>query len=229
MNHSLSDESGEESKKLVLRFQQEVRHQSLPHRECVSLTHSTSYTRGVWLRGPSKDDDEWASLVGNNRWSYEGQLPYMKKPEAWYDEFNPKQHGQDGPIAVASTALSGFEHNSGDNMGRAQLCEAREDGPRQHAARCYSLDRVETLVDTLVGQIVIEQVDGKPKAAGVELEDGSVIRPAEVIVSAGSFNSPQLLMLSGIGPASHLAEHGIETVVDLPEVGQNLHDNVSMY
>lgn len=176
----------------------------------------------------------------------------MKKSESWFDDSNPEHHGQNGPITVASTASSGrkfplceavasawdelgvpalpdFDHNAGDNLGRARLCEARRDGLRQHAARCYSLDGVEILVDTLVTRVLIEQVDGQPKAVGVELGDGQVIRGAEVVISAGVFKSPQLLMLSGIGPASHLAEHGIETIVDLPEVGQNLHDHASIY
>lgn len=207
---------------------------------------------GGWLRGSSKEYDEWAALVNDNRWSYEGQLPYMKKSESCSEVCNPEQHGQNGPITVTSTATSGrkyplrdpvaaawdelcvpalpgFDHNSGDNLGRAQLCEARKDGLRQHAAICYDLGRVEVLADTLVKKIVIERVDGKPRAIGVELEDGRVIRGAEVIVSAGVFKSPQLLLLSGIGSASHLAEHGIETVVDLPSVGQNLHDHASIY
>ncbi|CAN8103379.1 unnamed protein product [Discula destructiva] len=216
------------------------------------LGGSTLINSGGWLRGSSKEYDEWAALVKDDRWSYEGQLPYMKKSESWFDNSDPKQHGQDGPISVASSASTGrkfplcddvasawdelgvpalpnFDYNSGDNLGRAQLCEARKDGLRQHAANCYSLDGVDILVNILVKKVVIERVDGKPRAVGVELSDGQLIKAAEVIVSAGVFKSPQLLMLSGIGPASHLAEHDIETIVDLPEVGQNLHDHTSIY
>lgn len=180
----------------------------------------------------------------------------MKKSESWHDASNPAQHGQHGPITVTPTvtptvssgrtyplrdpvaagwdelgvpALPGLDHNAGENLGRAQLCEARKDGLRQHAALCYGLEGVEVVVDTAVKKIVIERVDGAPRAVGVELEGGRVVKGAEVIVSAGVFKSPQLLMLSGIGPTAHLAEHGIETVVDIPEVGQNLHDHVSIY
>lgn len=176
----------------------------------------------------------------------------MKKSESWFDDSNPNQHGTDGPISVASSASTGrkyplceevasawdelgvpvlpnFDHNCGENLGRAHLCEARKDGLRQHVASCYRLDGIEILVNTLVRKVNVEQVEGKLKAVGVEMIDGKVVQGAEVIISAGVFKSPQLLMLSGIGSAAHLAEKGIETVVDLPEVGENLHDHTSIY
>lgn len=177
----------------------------------------------------------------------------MKKTEEYYDDSNLEQHGKDGPIYVASSASTGrkfplceamasawdelgvpvlpnFDQNAGNNLGRAHLCESRRKGLRQHAAISYKLDGVEILVDTLVKKVVLETVEGKqPKAVGVELADGKVIRGAEVIVSAGVFKSPQILLLSGVGPAAHLKEHGIAPVVDLPDVGQNLHDHMSFY
>lgn len=219
------------------------------------FAHTTIFlTTGGWIRGSSIEYDEWAAAAGDDRWSYRGQLPWLKKTESWFDDANPDHHGQDGPIGVASTSstgrkfplcddvagawdelgvrpLPGFDQNCGDNLGRAQLCEARRDGQRQHAAIRYKLDGVEVLTHTLVTKIVIEKGDGgrPPRAVGVELADGKVLKGAEVIVSAGAFKSPQLLMLSGIGPASHLKEHSIEPVVDLPAVGQNVHDHASFY
>lgn len=177
----------------------------------------------------------------------------MKKTESWYEE-SPEQHGLDGPMVVASSAstgrkfplcedvagawdelgvpaLSNFDQNSGNNLGRAQLCEARREGLRQHAAINYKLDGVDILTNTHVAKVVLEKGDGgkPPKAVGVELADGKVIKGGEVVISAGVFKSPQLLMLSGVGPAEHLKEHGIEPVVDLQGVGQNVHDHTSFY
>lgn len=209
------------------------------------------------MRGSSIEYDEWGVAASDPRWSYTGQLPFFKKAETWHDPAqHPDQHGHEGPIKVScipsSTGrkfplcddmaagwdelgvpvLPGFDQNAGNSLGRAHLAESRRDGKlRQHAAINYSLDGVEILFHTLVNKVIIDNntTMTKPKAVGVELVDGRVIKGAEVIVSAGVFKSPQLLMLSGIGPASHLAEHGITPVVDLPAVGQNLHDHTSMY
>lgn len=85
------------------------------------------------------------------------------------------------------------------------------------------------MTDTLVKKVVLRGAEGTPKATGVELADGKVISGAEVIVCGGTFRSPQLLLLSGIGDAAHLKEHNIEALVDLPEVGQGLHDHLSFY
>ncbi|KAF3766240.1 alcohol oxidase [Cryphonectria parasitica EP155] len=216
------------------------------------LGGGTLINSGGWLRGSSIEYDEWAARVGDKRWSYAGLLPWMKRTESWYED-SPAHHGKDGAIAVAHTvksanrtypltgpvasawdelgvpALEDFDQNSGSNLGRAQLCEARADGLREHAAIKYQLDGVEILVDTLVKKVVIEKVGGNPRAVGVELADGRVVKGGETIVCTGAIKSPQLLMLSGIGPAQVLREHGIEPVVDNPEVGQNLHDHASVY
>lgn len=85
------------------------------------------------------------------------------------------------------------------------------------------------MTDTLVKKVVLRGAERTPKATGVELADGKVIPGAEVIVCGGTFRSPQLLLLSGIGDAAHLKEHNIEALVDLPEVGRGLHDHLSFY
>ncbi|KUI73792.1 Pyranose dehydrogenase 3 [Cytospora mali] len=230
---------------------------SLSGRELVynagkGLGGGTLINSGGWMRGSADDYDEWAAVVGDERWSYKGQLPYMRKTEEWFDDSNPGHHGKDGPILVASTASTGrkfpltdriaeawdelgvpalpnFDHNCGDNLGRAYLCEARRDGKRQHSARNYSLEGVEVLVNALVRKVVVERAGPTPKATGVELADGKVISGKNVVCCGGALRSPQLLMLSGIGASAHLEEHGVEAVVDLPEVGQGLHDHMSLY
>lgn len=194
----------------------------------------------------------WAAVVGDARWSYQGQLPYIKKTEKWFDDRNSEQHGKDGPISIASavstgrkfpltepiaagwdelgvSALPNFDQNTGDNLGRAYICEARREGKRQCSARNYPLDGVEILTNTLVKKVAVDRIEGAPRATGVELADGKIVSGAEVIICGGAFRSPQLLLLSGVGDAAHLEEHKIETLVDLPEVDRGLHDNVSFY
>lgn len=104
--------------------------------------------------------------------------------------------------------------------------ENRLNGARQIASSVYSLEGVTVLTDTLVTSIL---VDESSTATGVLLADGTEIRGSEVIAAAGAYKTPQLLMLSGLGPKDTLQRHGIETKVDIPEVGQNFNDHVSLF
>ena len=114
--------------------------------------------------------------------------------------------------------------NCGHPNGVSRLVENWHEASRQHAAICYSLDGVHVMTNTIVQRILVEN----GIAAGVELENGQRLRATrEVIVSCGALRTPQILMLSGIGPRPELSEHGIAQVVDLP-VGQNLHDHGSI-
>ncbi|KAH9902085.1 hypothetical protein F4778DRAFT_736201 [Xylariomycetidae sp. FL2044] len=207
-----------------------------------------------WTRGPKIDYDLWGETVGDERWSYDGQLPYFRKSEDWWsDAQHPDQHGQDGRLFVASVSSTGREYplrdqvlesyneigvqalpeldaNAGDNLGVGQLCEDRRDGARQVASVYYPLDGITVLTDTLVESVLLETVEGEePIATGIRLANGTEYQAREVIVSAGSYRTPQLLMLSGIGPADVLSEHGIEQKVDAPEVGSNLVDHLMVY
>ncbi|KAF5669941.1 alcohol oxidase [Fusarium heterosporum] len=216
------------------------------------LGGSSAINSGGWTRGAAADYDEWASLVGDDRYSYKGQLPWFKKSEHWFDDTNPEQHGRDGPINVtcakatgrkfplAEQAAAGWEElgvptltdgdqNTGDNLGRVYICEARSQGSRQWSAGQYSLENIEVRLETFVNRVVVERSDGKLKATGVELADGSIINGENIILSAGSLRSPQLLQLSGIGHGSHLEEHGIESLLELPEVGRNLSDHMLFF
>ncbi|KAI1137384.1 GMC oxidoreductase [Hypoxylon sp. FL0543] len=200
-----------------------------------------------WLRGAKADYDSWAEIVGDQRWSYEGQLPYFKKTEKWYNHFNSEAHGHDGTLHIESPMskgriyplagiveeswralgvqnLPGYDLNAGENLGLAELNENRRDGVRQIAPLVYPLDGVTVLPDTLVESILIDK-DPQPRANGVRLADGTEIRSKQVIVAAGAYRTPQLLMLSGIGPKETLDQHGIETKVDNPEVGNNFNDH----
>ncbi|KAG4269019.1 hypothetical protein FPRO04_12368 [Fusarium proliferatum] len=216
------------------------------------LGGSSAINSGGWTRGAAADYDAWAALVGDERYSYKGQLPWFRKSELWFDDKNPEQHGRDGPIRVtcakasnrvfplAEKAAAGWEElgvstlpdgdqNSGNNLGRAYICEARSDGKREWSANQYSLDGVQVRLETFVNRIVIQKIDGNLKATGVELADGNVVNGHNIIISAGAFRSPQLLQLSGIGPKTHLQEFGIEPLIDLPEVGKNLSDHMIFF
>lgn len=218
------------------------------------LAGKVSDTRiGGWTRGSAADYEEWARLVGDERYSYKGQLPYFKKVETWFDDRNPEHHGHDGPINVVSAgsakrvfplsdraasaweelgvpALPELDQNAGDNLGRAYICEARRDGKRQWAADLYSLEGVEVRLSTFVSKIVLAKNDGGAVVAtGVNLSDGTFVAAKNVVSSAGTFRTPQLLQLSGIGSREELEKVGVEPVVDLPEVGKGLTDHMSFF
>lgn len=204
---------------------------------------------GGWWRGSRADFDNWGAIVKDQRWSYDGLLPYFKKTERWYSAVNAEQHGQDGKLKVESPSssgrlyplaqvveqgweesgtpkLPGNDINAGEDLGFGELNENRLNGARQIAPSVYSLENVTFLTDTLVTSIL---VDENSTATGVLLADGTEIRGREVIVAAGAYKTPQLLMLSGLGPKDTLEKHGIETKVNISEVGQNFNDHVSLF
>lgn len=175
----------------------------------------------------------------------------------WNSTLNPDQHGQDGPLHIQSikstnrtypswpyelaswrelgyTDRPGLDGNAGDPNGISMQQENRNDGKRQIAAAVYPLDGIEVLLETMVARLVIERRgrdDGTDYlvATGIELTNGTIISAREVIVSAGGIHSPQLLKVSGIGPADELRSHGIEVLVDAPDVGENYIDHPSTY
>lgn len=118
--------------------------------------------------------------------------------------------------------------NSGSPQGISELIENRRDGIRQVAGAVYPLDGVKVMLSTLVKRVLIEEDQTSKKVAtGVELANGTVITARrEVLLAAGAYGSPQILLLSGIGAVENLK--GIPQTVDLPEVGENLHDHMSV-
>ncbi|KAI1841285.1 hypothetical protein JX266_012521 [Neoarthrinium moseri] len=204
-----------------------------------------------WTRGPRLDYDLWAQTVGDDRWSYDGQLPYFRSTEDWCDDNqNPDQHGHEGPLYVASVSSTGRQYplrdqveqswheigvetipeldgNAGNTLGVSELFENRRDGKRQIASVVYPLNGATVLTNTLVDSIIIEKdSDGNAQATGVRLANGIEYKARQVIASAGAYRTPQLLMLSGIGPSETLLSLGIETKLDLPDVGKGLADHV---
>jgi choline dehydrogenase-like flavoprotein len=215
------------------------------------LSGGTIINTGGWIRGDALDYDEWAREVKDDRWSYNGLLPYFKRSEKHFDpNADPSQHGFDGPIVTASVSASGrkfplrdtvfklwshlglervHDANNGHPQGIAELVENWKDGKRQIASDTYPLDGVEVLTNTLVRRVI---VNDEKVAIGVELTSGEVHRVkqgGQVVVSAGAYRTPQVLQLSGIGDPAHLVEHGITAVVNLPQVGANLHDHLMLF
>ncbi|KAI8161331.1 Oxygen-dependent choline dehydrogenase [Colletotrichum sp. SAR 10_65] len=207
--------------------------------------------KSAWARGHKVDYDIWAERVGDERWSYEGQLPYMRKTETLFDNStNPLAHGHSGPIKIQSPgstgrvfplrdalleswkelgvdALSQFDNNAGNNLGVADLQENRDKGKRQLASLRYSLKGVTVLTDSLVAKVLVEKsVEGSLVSRGVQLANGTQILGRETILAAGAYRTPQILMLSGIGPAETLNKFEIPVVLDQPAVGKNFHDHV---
>lgn len=221
-----------------------------------ALSGGTATNYGTWTRGNAADYNLWAKTVADPSWSYDGLLPYFKKSETHFDaNIDTTIHGTKGPIHNASVSSSspkrlyplkeklragwariGINHiedaNSGSPKGLGELVENWRDGKRQLASEAYGISGrpgVTVLTDTLVKRVIIEAQDGKKVATGVELVDGKQFKASkEVIISAGAYRTPQVLMLSGIGPAEELAKHNIPQFVDAPEVGRNFHDHFAL-
>lgn len=211
---------------------------------------SSSINGMVYVRGHAKDFDHWAE-IGAAGWSYADVLPYYKRLESWSSAGHggdPEWRGKDGPLHVTrgprknplfkafvnAGRQAGYEttddYNGEKQEGFGPMEQTVRNGRRWSAANAYLRPAQKngncTVVSGLADRIVIEN----DRAIGVALVGGDVIKArCEVIVSASSINSPKLLMLSGIGPAQHLAEHGIKVVADRPGVGQNLQDHLELY
>jgi len=214
---------------------------------------SSSINGMVYVRGHACDYDHWRDQ-GAEGWGYADVLPYFKRLESWDDGGHggdPSWRGQDGPLHVgrgrmanpltrafvAAGGQAGYEltddYNGAKQEGFGPFEMTVWKGQRWSAANAYlkpALKRENCdLLRGLVQKVVIE--DGR--AIGVEaIIKGrrQVVRArAEVILAASSINSPKLLMLSGIGPGAHLAEHGIDVVADRPGVGANLQDHLELY
>ncbi|SDW65611.1 choline dehydrogenase [Ruegeria halocynthiae] len=214
---------------------------------------SSSINGMVYVRGHARDFDTWSDM-GADGWSYTDVLPYYKRMETWHDGGHGGDHswrGTDGPLHVSrgprenplfkafvdAGQQAGYEvtgdYNGEKQEGFGPMEQTVWKGRRWSAANAYlkpALRRENCeIVRGLAARIVIE--DGR--ATGVELIRGGkreMIRARrEVVLAASSINSPKLLMLSGIGPAAHLAEHGIKLVADRPGVGANLQDHLELY
>ena len=215
------------------------------------LGGSSSINGLVYVRGCAGDFEEWEEL-GAAGWGYQDVLPYFKRGEDCVyggDAYRGDQGGlttcngnnMKNPlyrafIKAGEQAGYGYteDYNGYRQEGFGRMDMTVRDGVRCSTAMAYlkpAMNRPNLDIQThaLTTRVIM---DGKT-AVGVEYRQGGKTRRVrarkEVILSASSFNSPKLLMLSGIGPADHLKEHGIEVVHDLPGVGQNLQDHLEVW
>ena len=213
------------------------------------LGGSSSINAMCYIRGVPADYDGWAAASGDARWASCNVLDYFKRAE---DNTRGASalHGAGGPLGVSdlryhnelSTALIdaavavGYPRNDDFNgadqagFGLYQVTQCK--GARCSAATAYlkpvcGRENLKVRTRTRCRRVLID----RGRAVGVELatRDGTErIEAGEVILAGGTINSPQLLMLSGIGPADHLLEHGINVALDLPGVGANLSDHLDI-
>ncbi|HKX45071.1 MAG TPA: choline dehydrogenase [Burkholderiaceae bacterium] len=213
------------------------------------LGGSSSINAMIYVRGAREDYDAWAA-EGNPGWAYDEVLPYFKRAEhnergadAWHATGGPLNvmdlgsPNRFGPIFIEAARQAGYPLNDDFNgpvqegVGRYQVTHRH--GERYSAAKAYltphrTRPNLTVMTDAHTTRLLL---DGK-RAIGVEVRVGRTLQHLkarrEVIVSAGALQSPQLLMLSGIGPGAQLQQHGIATVHDLPGVGAQLHDHVDV-
>ncbi|MEP7457053.1 choline dehydrogenase [Phyllobacterium sp. SB3] len=210
---------------------------------------SSSINGMVYVRGHAHDFDHWAES-GAAGWSYADVLPYFKRMEhshggeaGWRGTDGPLhvQRGRrDNPLFhafVKAGQEAGFEvtedYNGSKQEGFGPMEQTIHNGRRWSAANAYLRPALKrrnvNLVNGFARRVIIEN----QRAVGVEITRRGKVETIrarrEVIIAASSINSPKLLMLSGIGPAAHLKEHGIGVVADRPGVGQNLQDHMEVY
>lgn len=212
-----------------------------------------STTNGmIYMRGHRLDYDEWRDL-GCRGWGYDDVLPYFRRMETSWRGADNQYHGGSGPISVRAVrgrrlltepiidaAIAAGVPRSDDLSGALQegvsISEATIDarGRRASASRAYlrpALKRSNLRLTTRA-QATRVVFDGK-RAVGVEYRRGGAIERAtargEVILAGGAYNSPHLLMLSGVGPAAHLQAHGLPVIADSPGVGRNLSEHPIVY
>lgn len=210
------------------------------------LGGSGSINGMLFVRGHRRNYDDWAA-EGCTGWGFDDVLPSFKRMESWEDG-ETDLRGAGGQIRVTrqrdlTPASEAFleamadtagvkridDYNGAEQEGAAVFQQSAHEGLRYSSSVGYlddhGLPNLEIVTKATVQRVVVR--DGR--ATGVEVvagkERGTIRATREVILSAGVFGSPQLLMLSGIGPAAHLREHGIEVHADLP-VGDNLHDHM---
>ena len=214
---------------------------------------SSSINGMIYVRGHARDYDHWRDQ-GATGWGYADVLPYFKRLENWHDGGpggDASWRGTEGPLHITrgqrdnpltqAFVEAGREAGypvTGDYNGHQQEGFGPFDmtvwkGQRWSAANAYlkpALKRENcTMIRAFARRVIIEG----GRATGVEVTRGGKVEVIkaehEVILAASSLNSPKLLMLSGIGPAAHLAEHGIPVIADRPGVGQNLQDHLELY
>ena len=210
---------------------------------------SSSVVAMVYMRGQPADYDNWRQL-GNAGWSYDDVLPYFKKAER-NERLHDRFHGPDGPLNVAERPYTNSlshafveaaqqaglpfnpDFNGAVQLGCGLFRVTQKNGRRWSAASAYlhpvsARENLTTVTKAQATRVLVEN----GRAVGVEYarwRRRHIARAAqEVVLAAGAINSPQLLLVSGIGPAEELWARGVSVVHDLPGVGKNLQDHLNV-
>ncbi len=214
-----------------------------------ALGGSSTINAMIYTRGHRSDYDRWAEL-GNPGWGYDDVLPYFIRSENNAIHRDSPYHGVDGPLHVTNLRSpsplndvflqacqsQGMPYNHDPNGAEHHGCYhvqvTQRDGERHSLAAAFihpNLDRRN--LDVRTGAHITGVRFDQRRATGVEYQRGghagSVRARREVIMSAGAFGTPQILMASGLGPGAHLQSLGITPVLDVPGIGQNLQDHIS--
>lgn len=213
------------------------------------LSGSSGVNVGNWMRPSVADCDVIAERAGSEKFRFGNLIKYFKRVEKHFDSAaDPEDYGFEGGIhtiggrkyplrdILQKTAEKlGHKYNSqaakGDPIGLVDFVQnfkavSDDKAVRQHSARVYDLTGVEVLCDTPVARILFDD----KRATGVELVSGAKLHAKEeVIICCGTQRTPQLLMLSGIGPSSELTSHNIPLIHDAPAIGQNLFDHSGIF
>ena len=211
---------------------------------------SSSINSMVYMRGHPLDYDRWASECGLTQWRYEHCLPYFKAGET-SDRGGDDWRGDSGPLGVSKGSFDNPLYDAfiaaGEQAGQGRSDDlngfnpegvARFDATKKNGRRCSAAvahlrpalkrGNVTLLVRAMAKRVLFTG----NRAYGIAFDHKGAERivhaGTQVILSGGAINSPQLLMLSGIGPADHLSDKGIKPFVNLPGVGQNLQDHASI-
>jgi choline dehydrogenase len=221
-----------------------------------TLGGSSSINGMIYMRGQARDYDSWGRAVGDANWSWDHCLPFFKKHEDYYKGADAV-HGEGGEWRVERQRVrwdildafaqaaqqAGIPHsedfNRGDNEGVGYFQVNQKKGWRWNTAKaflrpiCYGRPNFEMWTMAQVARLTVEtQADGSKRCTGAQVwaenELATVTASREVILCAGSIGSPQILQLSGIGPAALSQQFGIPVVQDLPGVGANLQDHLQI-
>jgi choline dehydrogenase len=210
---------------------------------------SSTVNACVWLRGSAADYDGWAAL-GNRGWSFADLLPYFRRAEA--DPLGGPFHGSDGPVPISRVAeaelgpvdrafvaaaealgfprLADLNGDAAQHPGVGPTPKNVAGGVRMNAAFTYLAPARQRPNLTVVADALVDRVCfAEGRATGVRTAEGREVRGRQVVLCAGAYGSPAILLRSGIGPAADLRAPGIPVVADRPGVGAHLLDHPALF
>nr|WP_199042282.1 choline dehydrogenase [Dyella sp. ASV24] len=225
----------------------QLQHRSLWWPRGKTLGGSSSINAMCYIRGVPGDYDRWADATGDARWSWKHVLPWFRYSQN-QERGASELHGDAGPLSVSdlryhnplsevfidSAISAGYARNNDfngpDQKGFGFYQVTQRSGARCSTATAYLRPaRQRANLEIRTGVLTRRVIISSGRAIGVQLHGhDSIIEGGEIILAGGAINTPQLLMLSGVGPADHLQAHDIAVLVDQPGIGANLQDHLDI-